>query len=96
MRWVVGRTDEGSIGSVTRCWAGQGSFGRVFLGKWRETTVAIKLLNEPGMLHPEPWDAPNAPASLASAHRCVLCPGYKIERLSSQEGRHHLTAYLNM
>ncbi|DBA74000.1 hypothetical protein WJX77_000667 [Trebouxia sp. C0004] len=24
---------------------GEGSFGRVFLGKWRETTVAIKLLN---------------------------------------------------
>ena len=26
---------------------GEGSFGRVFLGKWRETTVAIKLLNPP-------------------------------------------------
>lgn len=25
----------------------QGSFGRVFLGKWRETTVAIKLLSQP-------------------------------------------------
>ena len=25
---------------------GQGSFGRVFLGKWRETTVAIKLLSQ--------------------------------------------------
>ncbi|BDA45207.1 probable serine/threonine-protein kinase SIS8 at C-terminar half [Coccomyxa sp. Obi] len=26
---------------------GEGSFGRVFLGKWRETTVAIKLLSQP-------------------------------------------------
>ncbi len=26
---------------------GEGSFGRVFLGKWRETTVAIKLLTPP-------------------------------------------------
>ena len=25
---------------------GEGSFGRVFLGKWRETTVAIKLLSQ--------------------------------------------------
>lgn len=25
----------------------QGSFGRVYLGKWRETTVAIKLLSQP-------------------------------------------------
>jgi hypothetical protein len=29
--------------------ARQGSFGRVFLGKWRETTVAIKLLSQPLM-----------------------------------------------
>ena len=27
----------------------QGSFGRVYLGKWRETTVAIKLLSQPLM-----------------------------------------------
>ena len=27
-------------------WCEQGSFGRVFLGKWRETTVAIKLLSQ--------------------------------------------------
>jgi hypothetical protein len=75
MRWVVWCDDEVfSIALMCSmlCWAAQGSFGRVFLGKWRETTVAIKLLNEPGVLHPEPWDAPNAPASLASAHRCVL------------------------
>ncbi len=72
-----------SIALNMLCWAAQGSFGRVFLGKWRETTVAIKLLNEPGMLHPEPWDAPNAPASLASAHRCVLSPGWYIRTLLS-------------
>ncbi|CAL5230064.1 g13517 [Coccomyxa viridis] len=28
---------------------GEGSFGRVYLGKWRETTVAIKLLSQPLM-----------------------------------------------
>ena len=31
---------------------GEGSFGRVFLGKWRETTVAIKLLT-PSLIKPE-------------------------------------------
>lgn len=28
-------------------WLLQGSFGRVYLGKWQETTVAIKLLSQP-------------------------------------------------
>lgn len=36
---------------------GEGSFGRVFLGKWRETTVAIKILNAPGGYLPDDsWD----------------------------------------
>ena len=49
----------------------QGSFGRVFLGKWRETTVAIKLLNEPGVaLGAEVWDAPDQTALFAAAQRC--------------------------
>ena len=30
-------------------WLLQGSFGRVYLGKWQETTVAIKLLSQPLM-----------------------------------------------
>lgn len=49
----------------------QGSFGRVFLGKWRETTVAIKLLNEPGVAPgADFWDAPD-PAALPAAQRCA-------------------------
>ena len=35
---------------------GEGSFGRVFLGKWRETTVAIKLLSGKS-LPPKPEDS---------------------------------------
>ena len=30
--------------SVTSWYAIQGSFGRVYLGKWRETDVAVKVL----------------------------------------------------
>lgn len=36
---------------------GEGSFGRVYLGKWRETAVAIKILNAPdGPLQDDSWD----------------------------------------
>ena len=36
---------------------GEGSFGRVFLGKWQETTVAIKiLLSSGGPLPDDSWD----------------------------------------
>ena len=36
---------------------GEGSFGRVYLGKWRETTVAIKILNaQGGSLPDDSWD----------------------------------------
>ena len=45
----------------------QGSFGRVFLGKWRETTVAIKLLSQP-LVPPSAngtWDLSESPESFA-------------------------------
>ncbi len=36
---------------------GEGSFGKVYLGKWQETTVAIKILTSPGgPLPDDSWD----------------------------------------
>lgn len=36
---------------------GEGSFGKVYLGKWQETTVAIKILTSPqGPLPDSSWD----------------------------------------
>ncbi|KAK9820960.1 hypothetical protein WJX81_007609 [Elliptochloris bilobata] len=64
---------------------GQGSFGRVFLGKWRETTVAIKLLNEPGVPPgAEIWDAPD-PAALPAAQRPKVDEGL-LEGLRREAG----------
>lgn len=53
---------------------GEGSFGRVFLGKWRETTVAIKLLN-PQMPKAESSDSGESGCEL-SGNRLKRCkPG---------------------
>jgi hypothetical protein len=51
----------------------QGSFGRVYLGKWRETTVAIKLLSQPLMSGiGDPWyGADNAGLPSCSSRRCA-------------------------
>ena len=46
---------------------GEGSFGRVFLGKWRETTVAIKLLSRKSLpLKAEHSDSSNLGCELSS------------------------------
>lgn len=50
----------------------QGSFGRVFLGKWRETTVAIKLLSQPLVPHTsgDMWaDGTDDGFSISTSHR---------------------------
>lgn len=53
---------------------GEGSFGRVFLGKWRETTVAIKLLSgKPSAPKAEDFDSSESGCELSSnkPRRCT-------------------------
>lgn len=53
---------------------GEGSFGRVFLGKWRETTVAIKLLSgKPSAPKAEDFDSGESGCELSSSkpQRCT-------------------------
>ena len=49
----------------------QGSFGRVYLGKWRETTVAIKLLSQPLMPGQHGIEEHAAVGSSLQKARCV-------------------------
>ena len=66
---------------------GQGSFGRVFLGKWRETTVAIKLLSQSMFSSAGADDADDGGLMAAAQrwHPCVTelpsCDGCKLAPL---------------
>ena len=52
----------------------QGSFGRVFLGKWRETTVAIKLLSQGMFVGANALDDANGSAMASQRwQRWVVC-----------------------
>ena len=63
---------------------GEGSFGRVFLGKWRETTVAIKLLTPP-MPKAEDSDSGDSGCGL-SGSRPPRCNAGSLDDLDKEAG----------
>lgn len=63
---------------------GEGSFGRVFLGKWRETTVAIKLLSgKPSAPKAEDFDSGVSGCELSS-NKLQKCTSGMLDELDKE------------
>ena len=65
---------------------GEGSFGRVFLGKWRETTVAIKLLTPPVPKAGGSSDSDNSGCALSGPRPHQACNAGSLDDLDKEAG----------